>query len=94
MPNVTVTAAIGSGGPALGGTTTATTDGTGLATFTNLQITGTVGSRTLSFSATGLTGATSGAINLTAGDRDPDRGQSGQQRERDGGDAGGDRRRR
>ncbi len=64
---VVVTAAIASGGGTLGGTVTATTDATGLATFTNLSIGGTVGSRTLSFSASGLTGATSGTINVTAG---------------------------
>ena len=64
---VTVTAAIASGGGALGGTTTATTDASGVATFTNLSITGTLGDRTLSFSAAGLTGATSGTISVTAG---------------------------
>ena len=64
---VTVTAAIASGGGTLGGTTTATTNASGVATFTDLSITGTVGNRTLSFSAAGLTGATSGTVSVTAG---------------------------
>jgi hypothetical protein len=64
---VTVTAAIATGGGTLGGTLTATTIGNGVATFTNLAITGTVGDRTLSFSATGLTAVTSGTITVTAG---------------------------
>src|SRR5947208_2345735 len=46
---VTVTAAIASGGGTLGGTLTATTNGSGVASFTNLAITGTAGDRTLSF---------------------------------------------
>ncbi len=65
--SVVVTAAIASGGGTLGGTLTATTDATGLATFTNLQIAGTIGDRTLSFSAPSLTGATSGTVTLSAG---------------------------
>jgi hypothetical protein len=64
---VTVTAAIATGGGTLGGTLTATTVGTGVATFTNLAITGTVGDRTLSFSATALTAVTSGTITVSAG---------------------------
>src|SRR5207237_617062 len=64
---VTVTAAIATGGGTLGGTLTATTLGTGVASFTNLAISGTAGDRTLSFSATGLTGANSAAITITAG---------------------------
>jgi hypothetical protein len=64
---VTVTAAIASGGGTLGGTVTALTDASGTATFTDLSIGGTVGDRTLSFSATGLTPATSGTISVTAG---------------------------
>ncbi|MEO5569215.1 MAG: hypothetical protein ABIR92_12025 [Gemmatimonadaceae bacterium] len=51
-----------SGTGALSGTTTATTDATGKATFTNLLITGTVGARVLTFTATGLTPIT---VNLT-----------------------------
>src|SRR5437016_12691644 len=41
--------------------------GTRVATFTNLAITGTAGDRTLSFSATGLTGVNSATVTLTAG---------------------------
>ncbi len=64
---VVVTAAIATGGGALGGTTTATTNASGAATFTNLSITGTLGARTLTFTASGLTSATSGAVTLSAG---------------------------
>src|SRR5207248_3326479 len=64
---VTVTAAIATGGGTLGGTLTATTTGTGAATFTNLAITGAAGDRSLSFSATGLTGVNSATVTLTAG---------------------------
>src|SRR5213076_1309582 len=49
---VRVTAAIATGRGTLGGTLTATTLGTGVASFTNLAISGAVGDRTLSFSAT------------------------------------------
>src|SRR5205807_1202178 len=56
-----------SGGGTLGGTLTATTNGSGVASFTNLAITGAAGDRTLTFSATGLTSATSGTITITAG---------------------------
>src|SRR5438093_13588420 len=49
------------------GTLTATTIGSGAATFTNLAITGAAGDRTLSFSATGLTSVTSAPVTLTAG---------------------------
>ncbi len=62
-----VTAAIASGGGTLGGTATVNTDAGGLATFTGLSVTGTVGSRTLQFTSAGLTAATSAAINITAG---------------------------
>src|SRR5207237_1317739 len=58
---------IATGGGTLGGTLTATTTSGGTASFTNLSVTGTVGDRTLSFSATGLTVATSGTITVTAG---------------------------
>src|SRR5205823_4009799 len=64
---VTVTAAIATGGGTLGGTLTATTNASGVASFTDLSITGTAGDRTLSFSATGLSAATSGTITITAG---------------------------
>src|SRR3989454_5230567 len=45
---------------------TATTNGSGVASFSGLTLTGTVGSYTLSFGATGLTPA-SAAITLSAG---------------------------
>src|SRR5213076_2252342 len=64
---VTVTAAIATGGGTLGGTVTAATNGSGVASFTNLSISGTAGDRTLSFSATGLTPAVSGTITVGAG---------------------------
>src|SRR5205823_933548 len=60
-------AAIATGGGTLGGTLTATTNASGAASFTDLSITGTAGDRTLSFSATGLSAATSGTITITAG---------------------------
>jgi len=68
---VTVTAAIASGGGTLGGTTTATTNASGVASFTDLSITGTAGNRTLSFSSAGLSGATSAAISITAAPPSP-----------------------
>ncbi|HEY0036047.1 MAG TPA: cadherin-like domain-containing protein, partial [Longimicrobium sp.] len=64
---VTVTAAISSGAGTLGGTTTSTTNASGLAAFADLTVTGSVGDRTLVFSGTGLTGATSGTVTVTAG---------------------------
>ncbi len=67
---VTVTAAIQSGGGALTGTASATTSATGAATFTDLGISGTVGSRVLSFTASpGSSPLTvsSAAIQVTAG---------------------------
>jgi len=63
----TVTAAIASGGGTLGGTPTATTDINGLATFTDLKITGTVGARTLTFSSGSLTAVGSNAIDIGTG---------------------------
>ncbi len=65
--SVVVTAALATGSPTLGGTLTASTNASGVATFANLAITGTIGARTLAFSATGLTGATSGTVTVTAG---------------------------
>ncbi len=63
---VVVTATIASGGGTLGGATTATTNSSGVALFTNLSISGAPGSRTLGFSAPGVSGATSSAISITA----------------------------
>jgi len=59
---VAVMAVIASGGGTLGGTTTVMTDNSGVATFTDLSITGLPGSRTLGFSASGFNGATSNPI--------------------------------
>jgi hypothetical protein len=64
---VSVAAAIGSGGGTLGGTTPVTTDANGTATFTNLVISGLVGTRTLQFSSGILAPATSTNIVLSAG---------------------------
>ena len=64
---VVVTAALATGNPALGGTLTATTNASGAAAFATLRITGVVGSRTVSFGATGLTGVTSTAVVVSAG---------------------------
>lgn len=62
-----VSAAIATGNPALLGTATVNTDANGTATFTNLAIGGVTGSRTLVFSASGLTSATSTAIAVSEG---------------------------
>src|SRR2546425_1201689 len=64
---ITVTAAIATGGGALGGTLPATTTASGVASFTNLSISGTAGARPLSFPATGPRGFTSPVITITAG---------------------------
>ncbi len=61
-----VTVAIGTGGGTLSGTATASAAG-GVATFSGLTVTGTIGARTLTFAATGLTSATSASFNLSAG---------------------------
>jgi hypothetical protein len=61
---VVVTAAIASGGGTLSGTTTATTNASGVATFTNLTITGS-GAQTLQFTAPNLTAVTSATITVT-----------------------------
>jgi hypothetical protein len=60
----TVTVALASGGGTLSGTVTATTVG-GVATFTDLGISGLAGARTLTFTATGLIGATSNQFTMT-----------------------------
>ena len=67
VSGVLVTVTIASGGGTLGGTTTATSDASGLAAFTNLSISGAVGVYSLGFTAPGTTPATSSAINLAAG---------------------------
>jgi len=67
LANVIVTASIVSGGGALGGSPTATTNGSGRASFANLSLAGLVGPRVLRFSATGLAPVNSGTIQLSAG---------------------------
>lgn len=64
---VQVTAAILTGSGTLGGTATVASNASGVVTFTNLAITGTVGARTLNFTATGLPALASGAVQLSAG---------------------------
>src|SRR5439155_9598013 len=61
---VTITAAIATGGGTLGGTLTAATNGSGVASFTNLSISGTAGDRTVSFSDRGLAAAGTGTITV------------------------------
>ena len=62
---VVVTAAVGSGGGTLVGTSTATTNGGGTAVFSNLAITGS-GAQTLRFTAPNLSSATSSPITVSA----------------------------
>lgn len=64
---VTVSATLQSGSGSLMGTTTAQTNAQGQATFSNLSIAGTTGTKTLRFSATGFAGINSSNITLTAG---------------------------
>jgi hypothetical protein len=64
---VNVTVSLGSGTAPLGGTLTRATNANGQATFTGLSINGLVGSYTLAFNSSGLSGATSSSISLTAG---------------------------
>lgn len=63
---VTVAASILSGGGSLAGTTSSITSGTGLATFSDLHITGPAGPYVLQFSATGLASAQTGSIPLAS----------------------------
>ena len=67
VANVVITAAIASGGGQLTGGITATTDGTGRATFTGLALLGTAGPKTLTFSAPGLTPVASNPVTVVAG---------------------------
>jgi hypothetical protein len=60
-----VTAEIASGSGTLGGTVTRQTDGTGAATFTDLEITGAAGSYTLRFTAQGVVQTQSSPITLS-----------------------------
>lgn len=62
---VAVTVSIASGGGTLSGTTTVSTDGSGVVRFDDLAISGSAGTRTLIFASTGLAGATSTGVNIT-----------------------------
>src|SRR2546422_10130482 len=62
---VVVTAAIATGAGTLGGTLTATTLGSGVASFTNLAISGATRSRTLRFTAPRLPPGGSGTLPIT-----------------------------
>ncbi|MEO8294602.1 MAG: Ig-like domain repeat protein [Gemmatimonadota bacterium] len=64
---ITVTASIATGAGSLSGTATAQTSSSGVAAFSDLAITGAAGTRTLDFTAAGLTKATSNSITLGAG---------------------------
>lgn len=64
---VLVTAVLASGAGALGGTTTATTNGSGVASFANLILTGPVGNYTIRFEVSGISSATTPTIALSAG---------------------------
>ncbi|MEX2179474.1 MAG: invasin domain 3-containing protein, partial [Gemmatimonadaceae bacterium] len=57
--NVSVSATITAGGGTLGGVTTVQTNGSGVATFADLSISGSNGARTVTYSSAGLTAATS-----------------------------------
>lgn len=61
-----ITASVASGGGILQGAVKQT-DATGLASFSSLRLVGSVGSRTIAFSAPGLTGVTSAPIQLDPG---------------------------
>ena len=63
---ITATIATGPGGATLSNAT-ATTNGSGVATFSGLSINGSVGAYTLNFDSGSLTGATSGTVNVSAG---------------------------
>lgn len=65
-PGYAVTVSIQSGGGALNGTTSATTDASGVATYADLAITGVVGSRTLRFTYDAA-GVTSTGVDVVAG---------------------------
>ncbi len=64
---VNVTVSIASGGGTLGGTTAVATDAAGVATFTDLFVSGLAGARTLAFSSTPLAGISSTPISFVAG---------------------------
>ena len=64
---VSVTATIASGGGTLGGTVTVATNASGLASYTDLSISGAAGTRTLQFSSGALTAVVSNAIAVSVG---------------------------
>ncbi|MDB5132122.1 MAG: C-terminal target protein, partial [Mucilaginibacter sp.] len=64
---INVTAAIITGAGTLAGTVTVQTNSSGVATFTDLNISGLIGVRTLQFTSSGLTSVNSGNITLGAG---------------------------
>jgi alpha-tubulin suppressor-like RCC1 family protein len=65
--NVDVTVTITSGGGALSGNTTVVTNSSGVAAFTDLTLSGSIGQRTLLFTSSGLQAIASAPINLRAG---------------------------
>jgi uncharacterized repeat protein (TIGR01451 family) len=64
---IVAAAALASGGGVLSGTTSVASDASGQIAFSNLIITGVIGTRTLGFTAAGLTGTTSSGVMVTAG---------------------------
>lgn len=70
---VDVTASVSGGTATLGGSTTATTNGQGRATFTNLELRGNAGTHTLTFTASGYLAATSAPVSLAAPNASPSR---------------------
>jgi Big-like domain-containing protein/invasin-like protein/filamin/ABP280 repeat protein len=65
--DVNVTAQIAGGDGSLGGRTTATSDANGRVRFSNLELRGPTGARTIIFAADGFTPVTSNPITVTAG---------------------------
>ncbi|HEU4699438.1 MAG TPA: Ig-like domain-containing protein [Gemmatimonadales bacterium] len=64
---VSATLASGPSGAALSGSTTVATNAQGLATFTNLGLSGPAGAYTIAFGGAGLSGAVSSAVTIQAG---------------------------
>jgi len=69
---VRVTVQIAEGGGSLGGGTSARSDANGRVTFTNLELQGETGTKTLIFAADGFTPVTSNSIVVEAGPPNPD----------------------
>jgi hypothetical protein len=70
--DVGVTVQIASGGGSLGGRTSARSDANGMVSFSDLELRGETGSRTLIFAAQGFTPVTSGTITVTPGPPAPE----------------------